>query len=90
MFLDQRFWSAKSHFSLKYVMSSALWSSVQMKTYGSHVTKLCLPKSEMGLIISIHVVHKNVPAMVPGDLTGILLFHSSEKPQTNRKLENAR
>mmetsp|Transcript_712 Transcript_712/g.1450 ORF Transcript_712/g.1450 Transcript_712/m.1450 type:complete len:777 (-) Transcript_712:56-2386(-) len=48
----------------------ALWPRAQIKMYGSHVTKLCIPSSDMDFVISLPAVHKNAPATAPGDLEG--------------------
>jgi len=48
----------------------ALWPRAQIKMYGSHETKLCLPSSDMDFVISLPAVHKNAPATAPGDLEG--------------------
>jgi DNA polymerase sigma len=48
----------------------ALWPRAQIKMYGSHVTKLCLPSSDIDFVISLPAVHKNAPATAPGDLEG--------------------
>ncbi|KAL9188496.1 hypothetical protein ACHAXT_006874 [Thalassiosira profunda] len=51
-------------------MVKALWPRAQIKMYGSHVTKLCLPSSDLDFVISLPAVHKNAPATAPGDLEG--------------------
>ena len=48
----------------------ALWPRAQIKMYGSHVTQLCLPSSDLDFVISLPAVHKNAPATAPGDLEG--------------------
>ena len=50
--------------------AKALWPRAQIKIYGSHVTKLCLPSSDMDFVICLPAVHKNAPATAPGDLEG--------------------
>lgn len=50
--------------------TKALWPRAQIKMYGSHVTKLCLPSSDIDFVISLPAVHKNVIAVAPGDLEG--------------------
>ena len=48
----------------------ALWPRAQIKMYGSHITQLCLPSSDLDFVISLPAVHKNAPATAPGDLEG--------------------
>jgi hypothetical protein len=65
----------------------ALWPRAQIKMYGSHVTKLCLPSSDMDFVICLPAVHKNAPAMTPGDLEGRNAINETNQKILARKLK---
>ncbi|KAL3809266.1 hypothetical protein ACHAXA_009964 [Cyclostephanos tholiformis] len=65
----------------------ALWPRATIKMYGSHVTKLCLPSSDMDFVISLPAVHKNAPAMAPGDLEGRNAIIETNQKVLARKLK---
>lgn len=66
---------------------SALWPRAQIKMYGSHVTKLCLPSSDMDFVICLPAVHKNAPAVAPGDLEGRNAINETNQKVLARKLK---
>ncbi len=66
----------------------ALWPRATIKMYGSHVTKLCLPSSDMDFVISLPAVHKNAPAMAPGDLEGRNAIIETNQKVLARKLKS--
>lgn len=66
----------------------ALWPRATIKQYGSHVTKLCLPSSDMDFVISLPAVHKNAPAMAPGDLEGRNAIIETNQKVLARKLKS--
>ena len=66
---------------------SALWPRAQIKMYGSHVTKLCIPSSDMDFVICLPAVHKNAPAMAPGDLEGRNAINETNQKVLARKLK---
>ncbi|KAL7548609.1 hypothetical protein ACHAWF_011881 [Thalassiosira exigua] len=70
------------------VAVKALWPRAQIKMYGSHVTKLCLPSSDMDFVISLPAVHKNAPAMAPGDLEGRNAIVETNQKVLARKLKS--
>jgi hypothetical protein len=51
-------------------MVRALWPRAQVQMYGSHVSNLCLPNSDLDFVICLPAVHKNAPAVTPGVLEG--------------------
>ncbi|KAK1743135.1 poly(A) RNA polymerase [Skeletonema marinoi] len=65
----------------------ALWPRAQIKMYGSHVTKLCLPSSDMDFVICLPAVHKNAPATTPGDLEGRNAINETNQKILARKLK---
>lgn len=66
---------------------NALWPRAQIKMYGSHVTKLCLPSSDMDFVICLPAVHKNAPATTPGDLEGRNAINETNQKILARKLK---
>ena len=66
----------------------ALWPRAQIKMYGSHVTNLCLPSSDMDFVISLPAVHKNAPATAPGDLEGRNAIIETNQRVLARKLKS--
>ena len=56
--------------------------------YGSHVTKLCLPSSDMDFVISLPAVHKNAPAGAAGDLEGRNAIVETNQKVLARKLKS--
>lgn len=65
----------------------ALWPRAQIKMYGSHVTNLCLPSSDMDFVICLPAVHKNAPATAPGDLEGRNAINETNQKVLARKLK---
>lgn len=65
----------------------ALWPRAQIKLYGSHVTNLCLPSSDMDFVICLPAVHKNAPATAPGDLEGRNAINETNQKVLARKLK---
>lgn len=66
---------------------NALWPRAQIKMYGSHVTKLCLPSSDMDFVICLPAVHKNAPATTPGDLEGRNAINETNQKILARRLK---
>ena len=56
--------------------------------YGSHVTNLCLPSSDVDFVISLPAVHKNAPATAPGDLEGRNAIIETNQKVLARKLKS--
>ena len=61
---------------------NTLWPRAQVKLYGSHLTGLCLPSSDLDFVICLPAVHKNAPAVAPGVLEG----RSNAINETSQKL----
>ena len=66
----------------------ALWPRAQIKMYGSHVTKLCLPSSDVDFVISLPAVQNNAPATAPGDLEGRNAINETNQKVLARKLKS--
>ncbi|KAL3779984.1 hypothetical protein HJC23_007083 [Cyclotella cryptica] len=66
---------------------TALWPRAQVKMYGSHMTRLCLPSSDMDFVICLPAVHKNAPAKAPGDLEGRNAINETNQKVLSRKLK---
>lgn len=67
---------------------TALWPRAQVKLYGSHVTGLCLPTSDVDFIICLPAVQKDTPAVAPGVLEGRNAINESSQKVLARKLKN--
>jgi len=66
---------------------NAVWPRAQIKMYGSHMTRLCLPSSDMDFVICLPAVHKNAPARAPGDLEGRNAINETNQKVLARKLK---
>ena len=49
---------------------NTMWPRAQVKLYGSFVTGLCLPSSDLDFVICLPAVHKKAIAVAPGVLEG--------------------
>jgi hypothetical protein len=65
----------------------AVWPRAQVKLYGSHVTGLCVPSSDLDFVICLPAVHKNAPAVAPGALEGRNAINESSQKLLARKLK---
>lgn len=66
---------------------NTLWPRAQVKVYGSHVTGLCLPSSDLDFVICLPAVHKRAPAVAPGVLEGRNAINESSQKLLARKLK---
>ena len=66
---------------------NAVWPRAQIKMYGSHMTRLCLPSSDIDFVICLPAVHKNAPAQAPGDLEGRNAINETNQKVLARKLK---
>ena len=66
---------------------NALWPRAQVKLYGSHVTGLSLPSSDLDFVVCLPAVHKNAPAVAPGVLEGRNAINESSQKLLSRKLK---
>lgn len=64
-----------------------LWPRAQVKLYGSHVTGVCLPSSDVDFIICLPAVHKKAVAVAPGVLEGRNAINESSQKLLYRKLK---
>ena len=67
---------------------TAVWPRAQVKVYGSHVTGLCLPSSDVDFVICLPAVHKNAPAVAPGPLEGRNAINETSQKLLARKLKS--
>ena len=67
---------------------TALWPRSQVKLYGSHVTGLALPFSDLDFVVCLPAVHKNAPAVAPGALEGRNAINESSQKLLARKLKS--
>lgn len=67
---------------------TAIWPRAQVKAYGSQVTGLRLPSSDLDFVISLPEVHKKPPADAPGDLEGRNAINESSQKLLARKLKS--
>ena len=70
------------------MLVTTLWPRAQVKIYGSHVTGLCLPSSDLDFVICLPAVHKNTPADTPGALEGRNAINESNQKLLARKLKS--
>jgi len=66
---------------------NAVWPRAQVKLYGSHVTGLCLPSSDVDFVVCLPAVHKNDVAEAPGALEGRNAVNESLQKRLARKLK---
>jgi Nucleotidyltransferase domain len=66
---------------------NTVWPRAQVKLYGSHVTGLCLPSSDLDFVIRLPEVHKRAIAVAPGALEGRNAINESSQKQLARKLK---
>jgi hypothetical protein len=66
---------------------TALWPRAQVKLYGSYVTGLSLPSSDLDFVICLPAVHKNAPAITPGALEGRNAVNESSQKLLARRLK---
>ena len=66
---------------------NTVWPRAQVKLYGSHVTGLCLPSSDVDFVICLPAVHKKAIAVAPGALEGRNAINESSQKLLARKLK---
>ncbi|GMI39271.1 hypothetical protein TeGR_g14301 [Tetraparma gracilis] len=67
---------------------SALWPRAQVKLYGSHVTGLALPSSDLDFVIVLPAVHKTELVETPGILEGPNAIRETWQASLARKLRS--
>jgi DNA polymerase sigma len=65
----------------------AVWPRAQVKLYGSHVSGLCVPSSDLDFVVCLPAVHKNAPAVAPGALEGRNAVNESSQRLLARRLK---
>jgi DNA polymerase sigma len=66
---------------------NTLWPRAQVKLYGSQVSGLCLPSSDLDFVIRLPEVHKKAIAVGPGALEGRNAINETSQKQLARKLK---
>jgi hypothetical protein len=66
---------------------NTIWPRAQVKLYGSHVTGICLPSSDLDFVVCLPAVHKNAVADAPGDLEGRNAINESSQKLLARRLK---
>jgi len=66
---------------------TALWPRAQVKIYGSHISNLSLPSSDIDFVICLPAVHKNAPATAAGVLEGRNAINETWQKLLARKLK---
>lgn len=66
---------------------NTVWPRAQVKLYGSHVTGLCLPSSDLDFVIRLPAVHKKAVADAPGALEGRNAINETKQKKLARKLK---
>mmetsp|Transcript_35538 Transcript_35538/g.106082 ORF Transcript_35538/g.106082 Transcript_35538/m.106082 type:complete len:701 (+) Transcript_35538:3245-5347(+) len=66
---------------------TVLWPRAQVKIYGSHVSNLCLPSSDIDFVICLPAVHKKDIAVAPGVLEGRNAINETSQKMLARKLK---
>lgn len=64
-----------------------VWPRAQVKLYGSHVTGLCLPSSDIDFVICLPAVHKNAVADAPGALEGRNAINETSQKLLARRMK---
>lgn len=64
-----------------------LWPRAQVKLYGSHVTGLCLPSSDLDFVVCLPAVHKNTMAIAAGELEMRTAINESSQKLLARRLK---
>jgi hypothetical protein len=66
---------------------NTLWPRAQVKLYGSQVSGLCLPSSDLDFVIRLPEVHKKAIAVAPGALEGRNAINETCQKLLARKLK---
>jgi hypothetical protein len=64
-----------------------IWPRAQIKPFGSYVSGLCLPSSDMDFVICLPAVHKKDVALAPGVLEGRNAINESSQKLLARELK---
>ena len=67
---------------------TTMWPRAQCKLYGSHVTGLGLPTSDVDFVICLPAVQKDTPAVAPGVLEGRNAINETSQKMLARKLKS--
>jgi DNA polymerase sigma len=64
-----------------------IWPRSQVKLYGSYVSGLCLPSSDLDFVVCLPAVHKKVLALAPGVLEGRNAINETSQKLLARELK---
>eukprot|EP00536_Pseudo-nitzschia_multiseries_P007612 jgi/Psemu1/196021/e_gw1.181.4.1 len=64
-----------------------VWPRAQVKLYGSYISGLCLPTSDLDFVVCLPAVHKKDLALAPGVLEGRNAFNETSQKLLARELK---
>jgi hypothetical protein len=64
-----------------------IWPRAQVKLYGSYMSGLCLPSSDLDFVVCLPAVHKKVLALAPGVLEGRNAINETSQKLLARELK---
>ena len=64
-----------------------IWPRAQVKLYGSYISGLCLPSSDLDFVVCLPAVHKKDLALAPGVLEGRNAINTSHQKLLARELK---
>jgi DNA polymerase sigma len=64
-----------------------IWPRAQVKLYGSYISGLCLPSSDLDFVVCLPAVHKKDLALAPGVLEGRNALNTSHQKLLARELK---
>ncbi|CAN0250467.1 unnamed protein product, partial [Phaeothamnion confervicola] len=87
---QQRFEAKLAAYARCKAVVRGLWPRAQVQLYGSFVTGLSLPWSDLDLVICLPKVRKDAPALTPGPLEGRNAIKETWQQELARSLAGAR
>lgn len=68
-------------------MVKTVWPRAQIKLYGSYISGLCLPSSDLDIVVCLPAVHKKDLALAPGVLEGRNAINETSQKLLARELK---
>lgn len=68
-------------------MVKTVWPRAQVKLYGSYISGLCLPSSDLDIVVCLPAVHKKDLALAPGVLEGRNAINETSQKLLARELK---
>ena len=68
-------------------LTKTIWPRAQVKLYGSYVSGLCLPTSDLDIVVCLPAVHKKDVALAPGVLEGRNAINETSQKLLARELK---